>query len=104
MDKNQILIDLSDSDRTSDRTEFGKEDFATQSLPQKVFSSIWALEGEVNSAVLARNAQRRGTFLAQVHLASDLRARVVLDARRAVFIPADALEGGLAVRTGSGRR
>jgi len=43
--KNEILIDLAESDKT----EFGKEDFATQSEPQKVFSSIWAVESEVNS-------------------------------------------------------
>jgi Domain of unknown function (DUF4375) len=45
MDKNNILIELSESDRT----KFGKEDFATQSTPQKVFSSIWAVESEVNN-------------------------------------------------------
>jgi hypothetical protein len=45
MDKNNILIDLSESDRT----KYGKDDFATQSTPQKVFSSIWAVESEVNN-------------------------------------------------------
>ncbi len=45
MDKNNILIDLSESDRT----KHGKEDFAAQSTPQKVFSSIWAVESEVNN-------------------------------------------------------
>ena len=39
MDKNGILIVLSESDRTS----FGR-DFSTQSVPQKVFSSICAVE------------------------------------------------------------
>src|SRR2546427_10905132 len=43
--KDRILIDLSSSDKTS----FGKEDFANQSLPQKVFSAIWAVESEVNN-------------------------------------------------------
>jgi hypothetical protein len=43
--KNHILIGLSESDKT----QFGKEDFAQQSAPQKVFSSIWALESEVNN-------------------------------------------------------
>ena len=43
--KNHILISLS----TSDKTEFGKRNFAQQSTPQKVFSSIWALESEVNN-------------------------------------------------------
>lgn len=45
MTKNSILIDLSESDKT----KVGKQDFATQSTPQKVFSSIWALESEVNN-------------------------------------------------------
>jgi hypothetical protein len=43
--KNHILIRLSESENT----QFGKEDFATQSTPQKVFSAIWALESEVNN-------------------------------------------------------
>jgi hypothetical protein len=45
MDKNGILISLSESRRT----DFGKEDFVAQSIPQKVFSSIWALESQVNN-------------------------------------------------------
>lgn len=45
MDKNGILISLSESDKTS----FGKVGFALQSLPQKVFSAIWAVESEVNN-------------------------------------------------------
>jgi len=43
--KNSILIDLSESDKT----KFGKQDFATQSAPQQVFSAIWAVESEVNN-------------------------------------------------------
>src|SRR5215469_4543164 len=43
--KNHILIGLSESDKT----QFGKQDFQKQSIPQKVFSSIWALESEVNN-------------------------------------------------------
>lgn len=45
MNKNSILIELSESERT----KFGKEDFAKQSPPQQVFSSIWAVEAEVNN-------------------------------------------------------
>lgn len=45
MDKNAVLIALSESPRT----KFGKEDFAKQSHPQKVFSAIWAVESEVNN-------------------------------------------------------
>jgi hypothetical protein len=45
MDKNSILINLSESERT----KFGKEDFARQSYPQKVFSAIWSVESEVNN-------------------------------------------------------
>ena len=45
MTKNEILINLSEAERT----KFGKEEFALQTLPQKVFSSIWAVESEVNN-------------------------------------------------------
>jgi len=45
MDKNEILIALS----ASENTKFGKEDFDKQSLPQKIFSTIWAVESEVNN-------------------------------------------------------
>jgi hypothetical protein len=45
LDKNAILIALSQSDRTA----FGRDNFVTQSGSQKVFSSIWALEAEVNN-------------------------------------------------------
>lgn len=50
VDKNAILVALSESGNT----KFGKEDFVTQSLPQKVFSSIWALESEVNNGGFAQ--------------------------------------------------
>jgi hypothetical protein len=43
--KNNILISLSESDKT----QFGKQTFETQSTPQRVFSSLWALESEVNN-------------------------------------------------------
>lgn len=43
--KNQILISLSNSDRT----KFGRETFVRQSVSQKVFSAVWALEAEVNN-------------------------------------------------------
>lgn len=45
MDKNAILIELSESDKV----KFGKLHFSEQSIPQKVFSSVWALESEVNN-------------------------------------------------------
>jgi len=45
LDKNGILIALSQSDRTA----IGRNNVVTQSGPQKVFSSIWALEAEVNN-------------------------------------------------------
>ncbi len=45
MNKNEILINLSESEQT----KFGKEDFHIQSVPQRVFSSIWAVESEVNN-------------------------------------------------------
>jgi Domain of unknown function (DUF4375) len=43
--KNNILISLSESDKT----QFGKQAFESQSTPQRVFSSLWALESEVNN-------------------------------------------------------
>jgi len=45
MNKNSILISLSESEKV----RFGKEEFAHQSGPQKVFSAIWALESEANN-------------------------------------------------------
>lgn len=45
MNKNEILIDLSESEMT----KMGKEEFDRQSLPQKVFSAIWEVESEVNN-------------------------------------------------------
>jgi len=45
MNKNEILIDLSESEKA----RFGKGEFAQQSFPQKVFSAIWAVESEVNN-------------------------------------------------------
>jgi hypothetical protein len=40
MKKDHILIALSGSDKTA----FGKTDFADHSVPQKAFSAIWAVE------------------------------------------------------------
>lgn len=45
MNKNDFLVELSESPRT----DFGRVDFAKQPEPQKVFSSIWALESQVNN-------------------------------------------------------
>jgi Domain of unknown function (DUF4375) len=50
MNKNGILIGLS----TSDKTSFGREEFARQSHPQKVFSAIWSVESEVNNGGFAQ--------------------------------------------------
>ena len=52
-DQNCILIALSESERTS----FGKTDFVRQSLPQKVFSAVWAAESEVNNGGFAQYFQ-----------------------------------------------
>lgn len=43
MDKNRSLIEL------SERLDFMDGNFSAQDSRQKVFSSIWALEGQVNS-------------------------------------------------------
>ena len=50
MDKNRILIELSESEWV----QFGKQDFDLQSIPQRVFSSVWAVEGEVNNGGFAQ--------------------------------------------------
>lgn len=42
--KDAVLISLSGSNRS----DFGRVDFAVQSPDQRVFSAIWALEGAVN--------------------------------------------------------
>ena len=49
MNKNSILINLSESTRT----DFGRVAFDKQTPVQKVFSAIWALESEVNSGGFA---------------------------------------------------
>ena len=62
---NGILIALSESDRT----KFGKDDFNAQSLPQKVFSAIWAVESEVNnggfSQYFSNNSCETAGFVAE---------------------------------------
>jgi len=50
MTKNEILIDLSESEMAN----VGKVDFAKQSTPQKVFSAIWEIESEVNNGGFAQ--------------------------------------------------
>ena len=45
MDKNNFLIQLSESDHT----DHGRVDFSAQAQQQQVFSAIWALESQVNS-------------------------------------------------------
>ena len=47
MDKNSILIRLSESDKIKYASE--EFDFASQSNAQKVFSTVWLLEAEVNN-------------------------------------------------------
>jgi hypothetical protein len=45
MDKNTYLINLS----SSARTDFGKRKFVEQSEVQRVFSTVWGLENQVNN-------------------------------------------------------
>lgn len=86
MDKNGILIDLSESDRTS----FGKVDFQAQSYPQKVFSAIWAVESEVNNGGFAQyflnNSSETAGFVAE--------ALDAIDAPRTADICRRAIEVG----------
>jgi hypothetical protein len=53
MNKNSLLVDLSESERT----KFGKEEFSRQSFPQKVFSAVWAAESEINNGGFAQYFQ-----------------------------------------------
>jgi hypothetical protein len=65
MNKNSILISLSESEKT----RLGKEDFALQSLPQKVFSAIWEVESEVNNGGFSQyflgNSAESASFVVQ---------------------------------------
>lgn len=70
MDKNEILVMLSESESTA----FGKQDFEEQSVPQKVFSSIWSLESEVNN----------GGFSQYFQNSSNETAGFVVDALRSI--------------------
>ena len=45
MDKNTYLVELSESERT----DFGRTAFRDQSPEQRVFSAVYAAEGEINS-------------------------------------------------------
>lgn len=73
MTKNEILIDLSESARTKP----GKADFALQSSAQKVFSSIWAVESEVNNGGFAQYFSNRSAET----------AAFVVDALKAIGAP-----------------
>jgi hypothetical protein len=63
--KNSILISLSESDKT----QFGKRDFSSQSRAQQVFSSIWAVESGVNnggfSQYFLNNSCETAAFVAE---------------------------------------
>ena len=65
MNKNEILIGLSESENT----KFGKEKFGRQSTPQKVFSAIWAVESEINnggfSQYFLNSSAESASFVAQ---------------------------------------
>jgi hypothetical protein len=83
MNKNGILIALSESDMT----KFGTEDFGTQSVPQKVFSSIWAVEAEVNNggfSLYFRNSSSETASFVQKALDSIGAPRTADICRRAI--------------------
>jgi hypothetical protein len=50
MDKNRILIQLSESPRS----HYGKVPYDKQSKPQQVFSAVWGLEAQVNNGGFAQ--------------------------------------------------
>src|SRR5882724_9902649 len=78
VNKNSILIDLSESDQT----KFGKQDFEVQSMPQKVFSAIWEVEAEVNNGGFSQyffnNSRASAWFvaLALVHVGAPKTANI----------------------------
>lgn len=76
MDKNGILIALSQSDKS----QFGRNNFSTQSAPQKVFSAIWSVESEVNN----------GGFLQYFSNSSCETAGFIVDALETIDAPAAA--------------
>jgi Domain of unknown function (DUF4375) len=65
MTKNGILIELSESEKTS----CGKEEFAAQTAPRKVFSAIWTVEAEVNNGGFSQyffnNSRETAAFVAE---------------------------------------
>jgi len=65
MNKNELLIKLSESSMA----KIGKEEFARQSLPQKVFSAIWEVESEVNnggfSQYFSNHSAESASFIVQ---------------------------------------
>jgi len=50
MNKNQIPSELWESQRT----QWANEEFAIQSIPQKMFSAVWSIESEVNNGGFAQ--------------------------------------------------
>jgi hypothetical protein len=50
INKNEYLIDLSESSATS----FGKVDFETQTRVQKIFSTVWSAESEISNGGFAQ--------------------------------------------------
>jgi hypothetical protein len=101
MDKNRILIELSEGPRT----HYGRIPYEEQSKAQQVFSAIWALESEVNNGGFAQYFANSSGDTA-VHAESALRA---IGAHRAADIVARAVAlfpGGppSTDRDGRGRR
>ena len=78
MTKDKILIELS----SSTKTKVYKEDFASQSFPQKVFSAIWEVEAEVNNGGFSQyffnNSRASAWFvaLALVHVGAPKTANI----------------------------
>jgi hypothetical protein len=100
MTKNHILINLSASEKTS----FGKEAFASQTLPQKVFSAIWAVESEVNnggfSQYFLNNSAESASFVAEaLETIGAPETAVICKRAIAVAFPAGLLQSEEAIRS-----
>jgi Domain of unknown function (DUF4375) len=83
MDRDRLLIELSESPRT----QFGKVDFAEQAPEQQVFSAVWALESEVNNGGFQQYFQNQSGETAGAIVAALER----IGARRTAAIVAEAL-------------
>ena len=96
--KNHISIGLSGSPQT----KFGK-DFASQSVPQRVFSALWEVESEVNNGGFAQyfvnnNAESAHFVVDALRMIGAPRTAGICQSAIAAAFPAGLPESGEAIR------